>query len=239
MDMDIECSSLSSSISSSSFAFTNMVSTSAPTSSRRFSQPQRSLMAQRADNPRRHSQPDLARRLAAVNRSEMSYSDVETTMDGDNDELDDGMDDDVEPQTSVVTPNLTLPDPPASFKLPVSKSPIMDALCYCALQGWGLRVVQNKRSTLSSAAEVVFLVEDFDRYYRISRSICSKQNPTEDIGARVKALRRWFSDFPTKRDRTESDEFYLHVRGAGVKKVRSLLDLCTFPHSCRSVSYST
>jgi len=125
--------------------------------------------------------------------------------------------------TSVVTPpSRSLPDPPLSFKLPVSKSPIMDALCYCALQGWGMRVLLNRKATATSPAEVVFRVDDFDRYYRISRSICSKQNPTEDIGARVKALRRWFSNFPAKRERSDSP-FDLSVRGNGVRKVRQLL----------------
>jgi hypothetical protein len=124
---------------------------------------------------------------------------------------------------SIVTPpTRNLPDPPPAFKLPVSKSPIMDALCYCALQGWGMRVFMNRKATAASPAEVVFRVDDFDRYYRISRSICSKQTPTEDIGARVKALRRWFSNFPAKRERSDSP-FDLTVRANGVRKVRQLL----------------
>lgn len=120
--------------------------------------------------------------------------------------------------TAVLTTR-TMPDPPPTFKLPVSKSPIMDALCYCALQGWGLRVIRNIRARPPALAHVAFLVDDFERYYRISAQICSKQNPTEDIGARVKALRRWFTNFPSKRVRTGHGAFTLLVRQNGVKKV--------------------
>jgi len=193
-----------------------------------------------AMKPRRLSQPDsaLAQRAAALALARRSVSgSVSEVEDMDVDEDDDDGDESGEVlsgdeassgghYSSIVTPaGRNVPDPDASFKLPVSKSPIMDALCYCALQGWGLRVHLNRPAQGNGPATVVFLVEDFERYYQISRSICSKQNPTEDIGARVKALRRWFSNFPAKRDRTETGvSFELAVRHAGVRKVRQLIE---------------
>lgn len=47
---------------------------------------------------------------------------------------------------------------------------------------------------------------------RFSRSICSKQHPTKDLGARVKALRRWFVHFPKKKERKEQTSFFLEVK---------------------------
>jgi len=82
---------------------------------------------------------------------------------------------------------------PSDFKLPASKSPIMEAMVVCAIKNWGISIHRN------SPNQVVFRVSDFDRYYKISRTICSKQHPTEDIGSRVKSLRRWFDNFPKKK----------------------------------------
>jgi len=115
-------------------------------------------------------------------------------------------------------------DPSAGFKLPASKSPIMEAMVVCALHGWGLEVVKNSKTGNNSSVEVIFRVTDFDRYYRISRSICSKQHPTEDIGSRVKSLRRWFVNFPKKKDRHDNTPFLLVVKPNGSKKVSEIIE---------------
>jgi len=109
-------------------------------------------------------------------------------------------------------------DDPVDFKLPASKTPIMEAMVVCALNNWGLSVVK------SSPTEVIFRVTDFDRYYRISRAICSKHRPTEDIGSRVKSLRRWFINFPKKKDRQENPNFLLSVKPSTCKKVHGLIE---------------
>jgi hypothetical protein len=109
-------------------------------------------------------------------------------------------------------------DDPVDFKLPASKTPIMEAMVVCALNNWGLSVVK------STPSEVVFRVADFDRYYRVSRAICSKHRPTEDIGSRVKSLRRWFTNFPKKRDRQENPNFLLCVKPNTCKKVHGLIE---------------
>jgi len=93
---------------------------------------------------------------------------------------------------------------PDSFKLNASKSPIIDALVFCALKGWGIKLLHNKGS------DIKFQVMDLDKYYEYSAKICAKQNPTEDQSSRVKALKRWFPDFPSKRDRV-SDSFVITV----------------------------
>jgi len=81
------------------------------------------------------------------------------------------------------------------LKLPPSKSPIMDALVFCALNNWGIRLAKEEGD------DIQFEVTDFKMYYKISSKICAKQNPTEDQGSRIKALKRWFPDFPSRRDR--------------------------------------
>jgi len=93
---------------------------------------------------------------------------------------------------------------PETFKLNASKSPIIDALVFCALKGWGIKLLCNKGS------DIKFQVMDLDKYYEYSAKICAKQNPTEDQSSRVKALKRWFPDFPSKRDRV-SDSFVITV----------------------------
>jgi len=114
-------------------------------------------------------------------------------------------------------------DPTGGFKLPASKSPIMEAMVVCALNGWGIEIITNNRPTSASPAEVVFKVTDFNRYYKISRAICSKQRPTDDLGSRIKSLRRWFVNFPKKKDRIEN-AFNLIVKPTIAKKVNEIIE---------------
>jgi len=111
---------------------------------------------------------------------------------------------------------------PEDFKLPVSKSPIMESLSFCAVEKWGIEVV-TAEATNESSATVVFKVTNFDMYYKYSCAICSKHKPTEDVGARVKALRRWFSDFPKKKFRKNNPVFILEVKPAAAKKVYDMI----------------
>jgi len=113
---------------------------------------------------------------------------------------------------------------PIGFKLPASKSPIMEAMAYCAIKNWGIEIVQCSDSTEDFPAKVVFRVLDFEQYYKYSCLICSKQNPTEDIGSRVKSLRRWFVNFPKKRDRRENPQFSLEVKPEVSKKVFEMIE---------------
>jgi len=114
-------------------------------------------------------------------------------------------------------------DPTGGFKLPASKSPVMEAMVVCALNGWGIELATNNRATLTTVAEVVFRVTDFNRYYKISRTICSKQRPTDDLGSRIKSLRRWFVNFPKKKDRCEN-AFSLTVKPSIAKKVNEIIE---------------
>jgi len=115
-------------------------------------------------------------------------------------------------------------DTPIGFKLPASKSPIMEAMAYCAIKRWGIEIVQCSDSTDDCPAKVVFRVLDFEQYYKYSCLVCSKQNPTEDIGSRVKSLRRWFVNFPKKRDRRENPQFTLEVKPEVSKKVFEMIE---------------
>jgi len=113
---------------------------------------------------------------------------------------------------------------PYGFKLPASKSPIMEALAYCAINKWGIEIIQCEDQNDESTAKVVFHVIDFEVYYKYSSAICSKQNPTEDIGSRVKSLRRWFVNFPKKRDRKDLTNFSLEVKSEVAKKVYEMIE---------------
>jgi len=110
------------------------------------------------------------------------------------------------------------------WKLPASKSPIMEAMAFCAIQKWGIEISDSKDQTNDSPAKVVFKVIDFEKYYKYSCAICSKQNPTEDLGSRVKSLRRWFVNFPKKRDRRENPQFTLEVKPDVAKKVYEMIE---------------
>jgi len=112
-------------------------------------------------------------------------------------------------------------DIPDGYKLPVSKSPIMEAMSYCAIMGWGIELEECKDDPRPS---VIFRVTDFEKYYHYSSAICSKQNPTEDIGARIKSLKRWFSNFPKKKDRKEKTQFSLEVKPDVSKKVYNMVE---------------
>lgn len=81
-----------------------------------------------------------------------------------------------------------------SFKLQSSKSPVIDALVYCALTNQGLTLIEAGNTI------VRFRMHDFPLYYKKSQGICSKAHPTDDLNSRVKALQRWFPDFPTLKE---------------------------------------
>jgi len=115
-------------------------------------------------------------------------------------------------------------DEPNGYKLPASKSPIMEAMSYCAIRKWGIEIEECIDETDDSEPRVVFRVTDFEKYYNYSTQICSKQNPTEDIGSRVKSLRRWFTNFPKKKDRKDNIPFSLEVRHDVAKKVHDMVE---------------
>jgi len=115
-------------------------------------------------------------------------------------------------------------DLPDNFKLPASKSPIIEALVYCSLRRWGIDIVECSDESSDGPAKVVFKVLDFEKYYKCSRKICSKQHPTEDISSREKSLRRWFKSFPKKKIRKESPIFILEIKNDLSKKVYDIIE---------------
>jgi len=76
-------------------------------------------------------------------------------------------------------------------KLPSSKTPVIDAFIYCAICNWGVSI-----SPSHDRLPNIFTISDFNKYWEYSQKICSKPAPTETQVARLKALRRWFADFP-------------------------------------------
>lgn len=103
------------------------------------------------------------------------------------------------------------------FKLPSSKSPIMEALVYCSINKFGIELKELN----NQAQRISFLVSDFNTYYKQSCSICSKQSPSEDIRARMKALQRWFTSFPAWRELEKP--FELVVRQSHYMKMHEII----------------
>jgi len=77
-------------------------------------------------------------------------------------------------------------------KLPSSKTPVIDAFIYCSICNWGVSITPQPGDRVPS----FFTITDFNKYWDLSQKICSKPSPTETPVARLKALRRWFADFP-------------------------------------------
>jgi hypothetical protein len=77
-------------------------------------------------------------------------------------------------------------------KLPSSKTPVIDAFIYCSVCNWGVSITPQPGDRVPS----LFTITDFNKYWDLSQKICSKPSPTETPVARLKALRRWFADFP-------------------------------------------
>jgi len=129
----------------------------------------------------------------------------------------DSFGDECSPRGGLISPSNPLDPFP---KLAISKSPVMEALVYCALQGWGIHLVKNVGS------EIIFRVDDFEFYCKKSYQICSKQNPTNDKLARIKALKRWFPDFPNRRELPQPTEFLLSVARDKDKlsKIRKMIE---------------
>jgi len=85
----------------------------------------------------------------------------------------------------------TPPNESLTEKLPSSKTPVIDAFIYCAICNWGVSI-----SPTQDRLPTTFTITDFNKYWECSQKICSKPSPTETPVARLKALRRWFADFP-------------------------------------------
>jgi len=104
------------------------------------------------------------------------------------------------------------PDP--AFKLKPSKSPVIDALVYCSVKGWGIHMESCSNDS------IVFQVTDFNKYYQCSQSICSKLNPTDDVGSRIKTLQRWFPDFPSHKEIRGMETFRVVLNKSASKLIK-------------------
>jgi len=93
------------------------------------------------------------------------------------------------------------------FKLSPSKTPIIDAIIYCALKEEGI-TIESRDNT-----KILFKVTDYEIFYEKQKQVCSKQNPTDDESSRIKTIQRWFKNFPTKKERSKTNQtiFYFSV----------------------------
>eukprot|EP01128_Nolandella_sp_AFSM9_P011864 TRINITY_DN876_c0_g5_i1.p1 TRINITY_DN876_c0_g5~~TRINITY_DN876_c0_g5_i1.p1 ORF type:complete len:434 (-),score=70.25 TRINITY_DN876_c0_g5_i1:31-1332(-) len=102
-------------------------------------------------------------------------------------------------------------------KLGLSKSPVLEALIYCALNQWGIKFEYRDKG---NADDISFRVLDIDFFLEQVAVINSKNRPTNDLGARVKSLRRWFDGIPKVKN--QRSEFVMTL-----KKERAKLDKMT------------
>jgi hypothetical protein len=117
-------------------------------------------------------------------------------------------------------------------KLSASKSPIMEALIYCAFNSWGVEIVKQGPSgdwvpdlefgLNSKSGVIAFKFSDFDLLSDCLERVNSKNKPTTDPGARIKALKRWFDGIPCVRNR--NDQFVATVkRTEQLSKVKDMI----------------
>jgi len=113
-------------------------------------------------------------------------------------------------------------------KLSLSKSPVLEAVIYCALNKWGIEMLP-----FGPDKKLSFKVTDFDKFSVYSAKINSKGKPTTDVSSRVKALRRWFDGIPKVKDRKIT--FIMSVKGSDDKhsKVEQLVDKVTAVYQSR------
>jgi len=113
-------------------------------------------------------------------------------------------------------------------KLSLSKSPVLEAVIYCALNKWGIEMLP-----FGPDKKLCFKVTDFDKFSVYSAKINSKGKPTTDVSSRVKALRRWFDGIPKVKDRKIA--FVMSVKGSEDKhsKVVQLVDKVTAVYQSR------
>jgi len=124
------------------------------------------------------------------------------------------------------------PSPSMLRKLSASKSPIMEALIYCAFNSWGVEIVKQGSDGewipdpdfgLNSRNGVIaFKFSDFDLLSSCLERVNSKNKPTTDPSARIKALKRWFDGIPCVRNR--NDQFVATVkRTEQLSKVKDMI----------------
>lgn len=116
-------------------------------------------------------------------------------------------------ETTAVAGGLEDIHPTMLRKLSASKSPIMEALIYCAFNAWGVQIVKQDSKgewvpdtdfgLTTKDGSIAFKFFDFDLLSSCLERVNSKNKPTTDPGARIKALKRWFDGIPCVRDRNE------------------------------------
>jgi hypothetical protein len=75
--------------------------------------------------------------------------------------------------------------------------PMITTFCYCALRGWGVKLVDADVRRGSVRVRLV----DLDLYRACSARVSPRAHPADTADARLKALRLWFPNCPT-RERT-------------------------------------
>jgi len=96
---------------------------------------------------------------------------------------------------------------PSEFTtLPPSKNPCLDALAFCVVMGYGAEQTEEdmRQSTIS--------IYDCQKLLSYIKMFCPKQTQTNNDEYRVKALKRWFSDMPTKKMRTTGNSFVIRMK---------------------------
>jgi len=90
--------------------------------------------------------------------------------------------------------------------LPPSKNPCLDALAFCVVMGYGAEQTEEdmRQSTIS--------IYDCQKLLSYIKLFCPKQTQTNNDEYRVKALKRWFSDMPTKKMRTTGNSFVIRMK---------------------------
>jgi len=100
-----------------------------------------------------------------------------------------------------------VPAPLTEFgTLPPSKNPCLDALAYCVVMGYGAdQSDEDERNHTIS-------ISDCKKLLAYVKTFCPKQTQTNNDEYRIKALKRWFNDLPTKKMRNAGNAFVIKMK---------------------------
>jgi len=107
--------------------------------------------------------------------------------------------------------------PGLAIILPPSKNPCLDALAYCVVMGLGAE--QTDEDTRNCTISIF----DCQKLLSYIKYFCPKATQTSNDEYRVKALKRWFNDIPTKKMRQSGNTFIIKMKSDRRHAIRKVI----------------
>jgi hypothetical protein len=111
--------------------------------------------------------------------------------------------------------------------LPTSKTPIMDALVYCAYKKLSINIHRNDQDAIQ------FQVTNWVSFLKNCELVSNKPRPTTEVSSRLKTFRRWFDGIPWSNNKNYLDPCVITVKRAQESQMRLIITkikkVCNFP----------